>query len=155
MTSEVDQNKEEMTKKQTTCLILIIVIFFLPAGVFLLYVYKNFGIKPVNINFFEIQSPDQKYKAVFFNRDAGATTGFNAQISILKINSTLPDDGGNVFICDSDHKKAPVASWGGPELRLEWHNSDKLKIQYHENVRVFKSEKQFENIEIEYEKLKE
>ncbi len=155
MNGEVDRNQEKMTKRQITFLVLVIAIFFSPAGVFLFYVYGNFGMKPVNIKVCEIQSPDKQYKAIVFNRDAGATTGFNAQLSILKSNSTLPDDGGNVFICDSDHGKAPVASWGGPELRIEWQNSDILKIRYHENVRVFKSKKQFENIKIEYEKFKE
>ncbi|HEY7181405.1 MAG TPA: hypothetical protein VIC84_08295, partial [Blastocatellia bacterium] len=43
-------------------------------------------------------SPTKKLKAVVFERDCGATTGFSAQISIIPANSDLPNKAGNVFV---------------------------------------------------------
>jgi hypothetical protein len=44
----------------------------------------------------QIPSPNGKMKAVVFQRDCGATTGFNTQVSVLLSNQQLPDEGGNV-----------------------------------------------------------
>lgn len=65
----------------------------------------NFGVNNNIID--EVYSPDNKYKAVIFDRDAGATTGFNTQISIISSKSSLPNNPGNLFIADTDHGKGP------------------------------------------------
>ena len=56
-----------------------------------------------------VLSPSGKMKAVVFNRNCGATTGFNTQVSILPVSSALPDDGGNTLILD-----------GTVPLKVEW-----------------------------------
>ena len=54
-------------------------------------------------------SPTKQLKAVVFQRDCGATTGFSIQISIMPANIALPNEGGNVFVADTDHGKSPSA----------------------------------------------
>ena len=44
----------------------------------------------------ETLSPDGELKAVIFQRDCGATTGFSTQVSILDTDETLENDGGNI-----------------------------------------------------------
>ena len=41
-----------------------------------------------------------KYSAVIFSRDAGATTDFSYQISIINKNKKIGKSPGNVFICE-------------------------------------------------------
>jgi len=43
-------------------------------------------------------SPDGSIKLVVFSRDCGATTGFNTQVSVLPIDTALPDSPGNTLI---------------------------------------------------------
>ena len=50
----------------------------------------------------EILSPDGKYRAVIFERDCGATTGFNRQLSIVPSNKKLKNEKGNVFIIEGE-----------------------------------------------------
>jgi hypothetical protein len=39
----------------------------------------------------EVLSPDNKYKAVVFQRDCGATTGFSTRVSILRADAKFTD----------------------------------------------------------------
>ncbi|GGI77774.1 hypothetical protein GCM10009332_13930 [Shewanella gelidii] len=90
-------------------------------------------------------SLDEKYEAVIFQRDCGATTGFSTQISIIKFGSKLENDPGNIFsISGHPEKVAPELVWintntlhikhdvTGNEYLLEvdfgWF--EKLKIKY-------------------------
>lgn len=57
----------------------------------------------------ELVSPDKKHKAIIYQRDCGATTGFSTQISIIKRNEKLPNKNGNVLTSvghpsDNDYK---------------------------------------------------
>ncbi len=68
-------------------------------------------------------SPDKKYKVVVFQRDCGATTSFNTQISIIKNGKKLPKESGNTF-----------TGRGHPDnhlVKVTWINNKQLII--HEN----------------------
>ena len=70
--------------------------------------------------FTEVFSPDKTHKAVLFQRDCGATTGFSSQVSLLKAGSTLANEGGNVMVVD-----------GHPDdnaITLTWSSNDELVI---------------------------
>jgi len=99
----------------------------------------------------EYPSPNGKYKIVLFERDCGATTDFSSQVSLLKTNDNLKNEGGNLFVCDCDHGKAPRAKWGGPEIRIHWINQDTLNISYHKNVRIFLKQFKLKKIFIKYD----
>jgi hypothetical protein len=87
-----------------------------------------------------VASPDQKVEAVIFQRDCGATTDFSTQISIIPKGGRLPREAGNVFIADTDHGKAPSASWGGPSAEVAWLTNRTLRIVSHPGARIFQQE---------------
>lgn len=58
-----------------------------------------------------ITSPAGALKAVVFSRNCGATTGFNTQVSVLRTNDVLPDEGGNTFVSSTS---VPITvRWNG------------------------------------------
>lgn len=72
-------------------------------------------------------SPNGLYKAVVFERDCGATTGFSTQVSILPVGEELSDsDAGNTLICSDD--------FGRQEIKIEWEGSRCLKLFYSERA---------------------
>src|SRR5437764_7339497 len=85
----------------------------------------------------EVPSPDGTFKAIVFQRDCGATTGFSTQISILKTNQSLPNESGNLFVADTDHGKAPSGPGGGPEVRVTWVATRSLRVAHHQDARVY------------------
>lgn len=96
--------------------------------------------------FQEAYSPDGEYKAVVFQRDCGATTGFSTQISILKASADLPDKGGNVFIIDGH------PDWTG--VTVDWETNRLISISYSDGYSVSEMEDTirilFSTIEINY-----
>jgi hypothetical protein len=60
----------------------------------------------------EYLSPNGSLKAVVFQRDCGATTGFSTQISIIKRNAMVANKAGNVFISDGHPRDtSPIVTW--------------------------------------------
>jgi len=43
-------------------------------------------------------SPDEKWNVVIFERSCGATTGYSTQISLIKANNELGNEGGNLYV---------------------------------------------------------
>ena len=101
----------------------------------------------------ETRSPDGKLKAIMFQRDCGATTGFSTQISILSVDEKLPNEGGNVFVADSDHGAAPSGRGGGPIVEVHWLNESELLIKHDSRARVFHSEQSLGRVKIRYERF--
>lgn len=69
-----------------------------------------------------IPSPDGTQKAVVFERNSGATTGFSTQVSLLPFESVLPDEPGNVLGIDGhpDHT----------DITVDWINDKTLRVAY-------------------------
>ncbi|NOR57306.1 MAG: hypothetical protein GQ474_02160 [Sulfurimonas sp.] len=83
----------------------------------------------------ELLSPNKSIKAVIFQRDCGATTGFSTHISILDSKQTLENDSGNIFIIKGHpNNVAPI---------LNWQNNKVLNINYKLNGNEFKSKNSF------------
>jgi hypothetical protein len=80
-----------------------------------------------------LDSPTKQLKAIVFQRDCGATTGFSTQISIISAKSNLPNESGNVFVAD----KLPSGPGGGPPVEVEWKGESSLHITYYSGTRVF------------------
>jgi len=95
----------------------------------------------------EIASPNGKMKAVVFQRDCGATVGFNTQVSVLPSSSNLPNDGGNVFVADGGRGNEP----SGPFVAVSWTNDTELLVTYDKQARVFHNESSVGNIRVRYE----
>jgi hypothetical protein len=84
-----------------------------------------------------LYSPTKQLKAVVFERDCGATTGFYTQISIMSADSDLPNKAGNVFVADTNEGKSPPGPGGGPPVEVEWKGESSLNITYDNRARVF------------------
>jgi hypothetical protein len=74
-------------------------------------------------------SPDRAMKAVLFERDCGATTGFSSQVSVLRADDELPNEGGNVFAAN-EGIGGEATSWGGPFVALQWRDARTLLLKY-------------------------
>jgi hypothetical protein len=88
----------------------------------------------------ETPSPDNRLKAVVFQRDCGATTDFSTQVSIIAQAEKLPKQAGNAFSADTNHGAAPSGPGGGPTIKVQWRSPAELLISHHPAVRVFKVE---------------
>jgi hypothetical protein len=80
-----------------------------------------------------VPSPDGKVKAVVFERDCGATTGYSEQVSLLAATAALPNASGDTFVADGNHGAAA----GGPQVHVLWKNNQHLLIKHHPKARVF------------------
>jgi hypothetical protein len=91
-------------------------------------------------------SPDGQWKYVSFDRNCGATTGSNLQISVLAASQSLPSGAANAFIADDKHGATRFVA------QPEWLSGRKLRIAYSPKARIFKKEAKVGPIEIEYVK---
>jgi hypothetical protein len=93
----------------------------------------------------EYISPDKQLKAVVFQRNCGATTGFSTQISIIDADKNLSNGGGNIYIINGQPEKvAPDVSWP---------SSRKLNIHRPLNGSEYKAENEwgwFKSVEVSY-----
>lgn len=106
-----------------------------------------------NATISEAVSPDGSLKAVVFERDCGATTGFSTQVSLLKASDSLPDSSGNLFDADDDHGKAASGPGGGPKVQLQWESNTRLRISFDPKARVFKQTTHLYSVDVIYSPL--
>jgi hypothetical protein len=96
--------------------------------------------------FQEVYSPDGEYKAVIYQRDCGATTGFATNVSILKASDDLPNKIGNILNMDGH------PDW--TKVKAVWNSNDSLTITYAEGYAVYIQKttfrRLFTQIDIEY-----
>ena len=89
-------------------------------------------------------SPDGRWKYVSFDRNCGATTRSNLQVSVLPASKPLSNGAANAFIADDNHGAARFVA------QSEWISPTKLRIIYSPKARVFKRESKVGPIDIEY-----
>jgi hypothetical protein len=99
----------------------------------------------------ETKSPNGKLKAVIFERNCGATTGFSTQVSVIPSNSDLPSERGNVFSADDNHHTVDVGGKGTMDVKLIWESDNSLRIIYPKNARVFQRSASETGVSISYE----
>jgi hypothetical protein len=76
-----------------------------------------------------VPSPDGWYRAVVFERDCGATTGFSPQVSVLPAWEPLWGYG-NVLILGDAAGLAPREARRRPPLRVRWAGPRELAVAY-------------------------
>jgi hypothetical protein len=101
----------------------------------------------------EAASPDGSLKAIVFQRDCGAATGFSTQVSVIKALATLENSSGNAFTADTNHGTAPSGPGGGPIVKVQWQTPRLLVVSHHAAARVFTAESKVGAINIRYEQL--
>ena len=99
-----------MTKRRAALFLSTLVMAGL-AGLIATTIYRWSGPLCGNTPIVEEPAPGGKFRAVVFERDCGATTGFSTNISIIPARSPLPNEQGNVF--RADHPTTPA----GPVIR--------------------------------------
>lgn len=85
-------------------------------------------------------SPDGERIAIIFKRNAGATTGDNFQLSIIKSDQTLKNTGGNTYISYS-------------EFEVEWEENNSLIVYVNESSEAFKKRKKVFGVNILYQSI--
>lgn len=86
-----------------------------------------------------VTSPSGKIKAVVFNRNCGATTGFNTQVSIIPSLESLPGDGGNTLILD-----------GTVPLKIEWRSDSALHLSGLSAAKIFLQSQSAAGVSVSY-----
>jgi hypothetical protein len=94
----------------------------------------------------ETQSPNKKLKAVIFSRDCGATTGTSTQLSILKADEELINEGGNTFVINEGESPGPNRL----EIKIEWNNNSQVTVYFDTLARTSLMKDKVEEIEIKY-----
>jgi hypothetical protein len=96
----------------------------------------------------EALSPDKKHHAIVFNRDCGATTALNVQVSLLPAAQRL-ENTGNVFIVDAGKSTSASQSLN---VHIMWINSKELTVSYTpRSARVFLQRRKVEDVLVKYE----
>ena len=103
-----------------------------------------------NLHLLEVPSSSGDWKAVVFERDCGATTGFSTQVSVIKAGASLSNEGGNVFVADTNHNAAPSGQGGGPVVRVTWIAHSRIRIEHHPLVRPIKAQPSYNGIRVDY-----
>ncbi len=88
----------------------------------------------------EVTSPNQKMKAITFQRDCGATTDFSTHVAIIPFGSSIEKVGTSIFVATTNKGKAPAGRGGGPEVRTRWLSATKHHIEYHRFANVHNAE---------------
>jgi len=137
-------------KKLVICLVAVLLLLVATAIGGLYFLGQAFS-DTCGVNLLrETPSPDGKLKAVLFQIDCGATTGFNSHVAIMPSNASLSSNTESFFAADRNGGKAPDGEGGGPEVQVNWVSDVKLDIQYHELARIFHNEKTSEGVNIVY-----
>jgi hypothetical protein len=100
----------------------------------------------------ESASPDGRFKAIVFQRDCGATTGFSTQVSVVKASASTGNSAGNVFIADTSNG-APSGPGGDPMVKVQWRSPELLVVSHHAAARVFTAESKIGSVNVHYEHL--
>ncbi len=91
----------------------------------------------------DVRSPDGRHRAMLFQRDCGATTGFSTHVSIVGVSKDLADDSGNVLVADGAPRDG---SW-----KIRGHDAGTLTVTVDPYVEFRPVEANVEGITIRYE----
>jgi hypothetical protein len=89
-------------------------------------------------------APNRSRRAVLFQRNCGATTGFSLQVAVAE-GSVGPHQLEPAFVTDDN------APGGLASVELFWRDSDHLVIRHHPAAHIFKAEPAAGEVRITYE----
>jgi hypothetical protein len=85
----------------------------------------------------EIYSPNMLKKAVLFQRDCGATTGFSTQISIIHADTKLDNKSGNIYVKKGHPDDvAPTIKWFNDTHLHIYESKDRHSIELFDTVKI-------------------
>lgn len=89
----------------------------------------------------ELLSPSGDFKAIVFEKECGATTNFNTQVSLLPLNEKF----------DSEQYPPVLIVDGRIRLPIVWIDAYRLKISVPPDTTVYRKDRQYKGIQIDYE----
>ena len=98
----------------------------------------------------QTKSPDQKLKAVVFQRGCDTAIDSSTQISILS-NQASPQGRGNIFIVGDDRGKAPPDKKPLTEIKVRWESNSSLTVSYPKNAQVILKKTGVAGVAIKYD----
>ena len=82
--------------------------------------------------------------------DCGATTTWTTHVIVVERHRLMPDSETLVFVADGNHGLAPQGPAYGPEVRVHWRDDKAVEISHHKDARVFRSDFNADEVNIEY-----
>ena len=98
----------------------------------------------------DVPAPDNRHRAVVFQRDCGATTGVSTQVSIIRGSRRLSNEAGNTFVADADPSRPPTGQDEGLFVEARWTNGAQLNIYHDTRARIFTADSLVEGIRIRF-----
>jgi hypothetical protein len=104
----------------------------------------------------DVPSPDGKWNVVLMVRNAGATTDYSSQLSVVSAGGRLSREialcrAGNVFIADGNNGAVAVDGRGFMHIDVVWKSPNLAVITFPPSARVFKQERRFQSVTIDYD----
>ena len=104
----------------------------------------------------DVPSPDGKWDVVLMVRNAGATTDYSTQLSVVLAGRRLSREiamcrPGNVFIADGNHGAVAVNDRGFMHVDVLWQSPNLVVITFPPSAHVFKQERRFQSLTINYD----
>ena len=103
----------------------------------------------------DVSSPDGKWDVVLMVRNAGAVTDYSTQLSVVPARRLSREIAlyrpGNVFIADGNEGAVPLDARGMMHVDVVWKSPDLVVITFPPSARVFKQERRFQSLTINYE----
>ncbi|MFZ0814338.1 MAG: hypothetical protein WAM78_02400 [Candidatus Sulfotelmatobacter sp.] len=103
-----------------------------------------------------VPSPDGKWDVVLMIRNAGATTDYSTQLSVISAGERVSRElalcrPGNVFIADGNHGAVAVDHRGSMHVDVVWQSPNLVLITFPPRARVFKQERRFQSVIVNYD----
>jgi len=103
-----------------------------------------------------VPSPDGKWDVVLMVRNAGATTDYSTQLSVIPARGLLSRElalcrPGNVFIADGNDGAVAVNHSGFMHVDVVWQSPNLVLIRFPSSARVFKQERRFQSVIVNYD----
>jgi hypothetical protein len=104
----------------------------------------------------DVPSPDGKWDVVLMVRNAGATTDYSTQLSVVPAGGRASREialcrPGNIFIADGNHGAVAVDDRGLMHVAVVWQSPNIVLIRFPPSARVFKQERRFQSVVINYD----
>lgn len=96
-----------------------------------------------------VPAPDGRHVAVLFQRNCGATTGDNLELSLIR-SAGMPHGDGNAFIADAPARDSAGMVAMVSLVKLQWLSTRALQVSYDRRLRVFRQETRVEGITVSY-----
>lgn len=94
------------------------------------------------------ESPTRSYAAILFERNCGATSGNNFQVSILR-SEIVADGPGNTFVVDYPDEYYQQ-NRPRPAVKLHWTSDSSVTIEYSNGARIFTQAVMIEGVKVRY-----